>query len=162
FILEIRGLYILNRRELQKDIVDTSLYIWDDASLIPFADSLLLAYELRRSLVVFNLNQHSFSRIALPVFDMKQDDKGRTYLFVKDKGLLLLKNLVRSGDTWKTETELFASPEYNYNQIGSFLIDRRGNFWLYEQFKSLIKISPEKKLSRFSESNGLPGLGFSE
>src|SRR5436190_4237950 len=91
---------------------------------------------------------------------MKQDDKGRTYLFVKDKGLLLLKNLVRSGDTWKTEAELFASPEYNYNQIGSFLIDRRGNFWLYEQFKSLIKISPEKKLSRFSESNGLPGLWF--
>jgi ligand-binding sensor domain-containing protein/two-component sensor histidine kinase len=156
------GLGKLSNGKIESIIRDSSISINSETSLIPFNDSVFLSYEFQRAFLIFEPLTHSFSRIPLPVIDIKKDSKGNIYLLIKGKGLFLLSGLVKQGNTWSISKELFFPLTKISLQVRNFVIDQHDNFWIPDLFKRLIKISPSKSMSTYTEANGLPSLWFGQ
>ncbi len=157
------GLYTIKNKILQPLITDSILNIASPlATLVPFNDSLLLTYEYREALVVFNLKRKTVSRLPVPVLDIRQDKNRNLFLLLKNKGLVILKEI-----TWQKKDDyllcdLYYPLQFSNEKNESFIIDKQNNIWLFKQFERLIKISPDKKVYSFTEANGLPSLWFNQ
>ena len=167
YILTDEGLNLFENGSLQKHIIDSSFrFAFSNSNLVPYNDSLLIAFDSTHSLVIFDIKNRSFGVVPIKVDMLRKDIKGRIFYLDKGKSVSILKKLHRTGNQWGADTEIYYSFRYSLpderDRRSSFEVDHVGNLWVAEQFRRLIRISPNKQAVSYTEEHGLPSVWFNQ
>jgi signal transduction histidine kinase/ligand-binding sensor domain-containing protein len=152
------GLYQLKDQRLVPYINNSSLSL--NSSIIAFNDSLLVSYEKGEQLIVFNMRQRSVHPIRIAVTDITKDGANRFFMMVKGEGIVELTAI----DLTSSGRSIFTNDAVSFkdNNYERFVIDGKGDFWTFEQFKELVSLSKTNYKRSFNESNGLPSSWFND
>jgi ligand-binding sensor domain-containing protein len=159
YFLGENGLYVLQDEKLLPFIIDTALKLRAEAaSILPGNDSLLLTYDYRKNLLIFDVINKSLSRIAVDIVDLRKDPSGNIHI-LSGETILKLTNIFPAGNSYQCEfTEIpVMIPMLNPKM---FLIDRSGNIWIMDQYHKLLRRNRIGIWFSYTEDDDLPGLWF--
>ena len=167
YVLNDEGLNLYENDTVQPYIIDSSFrFAISNSNLISYNDSLLLAFDSTRRLVIFDIKNRSFNILPLKIDVMRKGIDGRIFFLDNSKSISILKKLYRANNNWVAETENYYSFRYSLpgdqDRPSSFEVDHAGNLWIAEQFRRLIRVSPDMKAISYTEEHGLPSLWFNQ
>lgn len=152
------GLYEFSKGIFHPLVRDTSLAINTDESLLAINDTLLVSYSWGKKLVVFNIKNKTARSFNYPVYDIKQDEYGKSFVLIRGRGVFEIKPALAGNDLAFIDT--IAYMDIHDARADEFVIDAQNNFWVAIQDNSLIKKSPGNTNIFYKESDGLPSLWF--
>lgn len=162
YILTNNGLYYFENGSIQEFIIDSSFnFARVNASVTPYNDSLLLSFNSNNQLVIFDVKNRQYHISPLFIQLIRKDHLGRIFFHGKGNAIYVLKRLSQRNGNWIAEAEhYFTLPWQQKNII--FEADHSGNLWITEQFRRMIRLSPNKQVTTFTEKDGLPSLWFNQ
>ncbi len=156
FFVAKDGLYEFKDAVFIPLIRDTSLDINTDECLLALNDTLFVSYSWSKKLFVFDLKSKTVQFFSYPVYDMKQDRTGKTFVLIKGRGIFEIKPAVAGNGGIDTLGHM----DIHDTRADQFIIDSQDNFWIAMQDNSLVKRGPGNTVSYYKESDGLPSLWF--
>jgi len=167
FILTNEGLNLFENDRIEPYIIDTSFkFGFSNSNLVSYNDSVLLAFDSTHRLVIFDIKNKLFCTLPNKVDMMRKDINGRIFFLENGKSILILKGLYRANENWVANTENYYSFRHSLpgdqDRPSSFEVDHAGNLWIAEQFRRLIRVSPNMQTISYTEEHGLPSLWFNQ
>ncbi len=163
FILADNGLHYFENGSLKEFLVDSAFNFADiGTSLVPFNDTLLLAFNARQQLVIFNTKGRSYSTTTITTKVIKRDHKGRIFFTGENDVINILKKLIPANNSWTAEIEPYFTIPWKSVHATAFEFDHSDNLWITEQFRRLVRVSPDKRMVSYTEKDGLPSLWFNQ
>lgn len=156
YFLTEHGLYEYTDIIFSTLIIDSTLSIDDGETLLAYNDSMLVSFQWSESLLVFDLARLRTRAYTMPVYDIHQNQSGQIFLLLAERGVYELNDILTTD--LEIDTSLYASLSDPEAQL--FELDAQGNLFIGVQDKYLLKVSPEKVITEFPESKGLPSLWF--
>lgn len=158
FFVAKDGLYEFNDAVFIPLIRDDSLDINTDECLLALNDTLFASYSWSKKLVIFDLKNKTVQSFNYPVYDMRQDRTGRTFVLIKGRGIFEIKPVLAAAD--KASIDSISYMDIHDTRADQFIIDSQDNFWIAIQDNSLVKRGPGNTINYYKESDGLPSLWF--
>jgi len=167
YILTNEGLNLFENNAIQPYIIDTSFkFGFSNSNLVSYNDSVLLAFDSTHHLVIFDTKNRSFNTLPIKVDLMRKGINGPIFFLEKGKSISVLKRLNRANNKWVADTEVYYSLRHTLpgdeDRPSSFEVDHAGNLWIAEQFRRLIRISPNMQMTSYTEEHGLPSSWFNQ
>lgn len=156
YFLAEYGLFEYTNQTFRTIIFDSTLAFHEDEHLIRYGDTQIVTYKRNKSLVVFDLIEQRAYTFRMPVYDIAQDHTGKIYLLLQGKGIYTLNEILIHDHRIDTSLHvLLTDPEAQFMEI-----DGQGNVIVGIQDEYLLRVGPDKSISTFRESDGLPGVWF--
>lgn len=167
YILTDEGLNIYKDEAIRPYIIDSSFrFASSNSNLVACNDSLLLAFDSTHRLVIFDIKNNSFRISAKKIDMMRKDISGRIFFLENGRSISILKRLFLNNNDWVVETENYYSLPYllpgDQDRPSIFEVDHAGNLWIAEQFRRLVRVSPNMQTISYTEEHGLPSLWFNQ
>ena len=159
YFLGEKGLYLYQQNRFLPYIIDSSLRLRSEsASLVSWNDSLILTYDLKKSLLIFDLKKRQLFRIPAAIIDLREYYPGSVYALTNES-LLRIDRIYSSNGMYHAD-QVIIPLKIQLQNPKMFLIDKLGNIWILDQYNKLVRRTPEGKWFSYTELDGLPGLWF--